>query len=46
MQYQELAGRTALVTGAVPDHVEFVDAFPQTGIGKVSKRDLRAHGGA
>ncbi|MEU3464108.1 (2,3-dihydroxybenzoyl)adenylate synthase [Streptomyces sp. NPDC006733] len=29
----------------VPDRVEFVDAFPQTGIGKVSKRDLRAHGG-
>ncbi|MCZ4124403.1 (2,3-dihydroxybenzoyl)adenylate synthase [Streptomyces sp. H39-S7] len=30
----------------VPDRVEFVDAFPQTGIGKISKRDLRAHGGA
>jgi 2,3-dihydroxybenzoate-AMP ligase len=29
----------------VPDRVEFVDAFPQTGIGKVSKRDLRAQGG-
>ncbi|MEU5048764.1 (2,3-dihydroxybenzoyl)adenylate synthase [Streptomyces sp. NPDC021096] len=26
----------------VPDRVEFVDAFPQTGIGKVSKKDLRA----
>ncbi|MCA1226811.1 (2,3-dihydroxybenzoyl)adenylate synthase [Saccharopolyspora sp. 6M] len=25
----------------VPDRVEFVDAFPQTGVGKVSKRDLR-----
>lgn len=25
----------------VPDRVEFVDAFPQTGIGKVSKKDLR-----
>ncbi|GHF26374.1 2,3-dihydroxybenzoate-AMP ligase [Streptomyces mashuensis] len=26
----------------VPDRVEFVDEFPQTGIGKVSKKDLRA----
>ncbi|MEU7043615.1 (2,3-dihydroxybenzoyl)adenylate synthase [Streptomyces varsoviensis] len=26
----------------VPDRVEFVDAFPQTGIGKISKKDLRA----
>ncbi|WP_171166980.1 (2,3-dihydroxybenzoyl)adenylate synthase [Streptomyces sp. I05A-00742] len=26
----------------VPDRVEFTDAFPQTGIGKVSKKDLRA----
>ncbi|MBK0868062.1 (2,3-dihydroxybenzoyl)adenylate synthase [Saccharopolyspora sp. HNM0986] len=26
----------------VPDRVEFVDRFPQTGVGKVSKRDLRA----
>ncbi|MEU1373586.1 (2,3-dihydroxybenzoyl)adenylate synthase [Streptomyces triculaminicus] len=26
----------------VPDRVEFVAAFPQTGIGKVSKKDLRA----
>ncbi|WSJ91048.1 (2,3-dihydroxybenzoyl)adenylate synthase [Streptomyces sp. NBC_01304] len=25
----------------IPDRVEFVDAFPQTGIGKVSKKDLR-----
>ncbi|MFR9728257.1 (2,3-dihydroxybenzoyl)adenylate synthase [Saccharopolyspora sp. MS10] len=25
----------------VPDRVEFVDEFPQTGVGKVSKRDLR-----
>ncbi|MFF1488328.1 (2,3-dihydroxybenzoyl)adenylate synthase [Streptomyces sp. NPDC058319] len=25
----------------VPDRVEFVDAFPHTGVGKVSKRDLR-----
>ncbi|MER7013769.1 (2,3-dihydroxybenzoyl)adenylate synthase [Saccharopolyspora sp. NPDC000359] len=25
----------------VPDRVEFVDQFPQTGVGKVSKRDLR-----
>ncbi|MFI8456172.1 (2,3-dihydroxybenzoyl)adenylate synthase [Kitasatospora sp. NPDC085464] len=26
----------------VPDRVEFVEAFPATGIGKVSKKDLRA----
>ncbi|MEV5122720.1 (2,3-dihydroxybenzoyl)adenylate synthase [Streptomyces decoyicus] len=26
----------------VPDLVEFVDAFPQTGIGKVSKKELRS----
>ncbi|MBT2383401.1 (2,3-dihydroxybenzoyl)adenylate synthase [Streptomyces sp. ISL-11] len=26
----------------VPDRVEFVERFPQTGIGKVSKKDLRA----
>ena len=26
----------------VPDLVEFVDAFPQTGVGKVSKKGLRA----
>ncbi|MEV0275794.1 (2,3-dihydroxybenzoyl)adenylate synthase [Streptomyces sp. NPDC050610] len=26
----------------VPDRVEFVEAFPQTGIGKISKKDLRA----
>ena len=25
----------------VPDRVEFVERFPQTGVGKVSKRDLR-----
>ncbi len=29
----------------VPDRVEFVDAFPRTGIGKVSKKDLRASAG-
>ncbi|WP_372410634.1 (2,3-dihydroxybenzoyl)adenylate synthase [Streptomyces luteireticuli] len=26
----------------IPDRIEFVAAFPQTGIGKVSKKDLRA----
>ncbi|WEV28594.1 (2,3-dihydroxybenzoyl)adenylate synthase [Streptomyces sp. 71268] len=26
----------------VPDRVEFIDAFPSTGVGKVSKKDLRA----
>jgi 2,3-dihydroxybenzoate-AMP ligase len=26
----------------VPDLVEFVDAFPRTGVGKVSKKHLRA----
>ncbi|MEU1281414.1 (2,3-dihydroxybenzoyl)adenylate synthase [Streptomyces sp. NPDC005805] len=29
----------------VPDRVVFVDAFPQTGVGKVSKKDLRAADG-
>ncbi|WP_413205732.1 (2,3-dihydroxybenzoyl)adenylate synthase [Rhodospirillum sp. A1_3_36] len=27
----------------VPDRIELVDAFPQTGIGKISKKDLRQH---
>ncbi|KAF4406454.1 (2,3-dihydroxybenzoyl)adenylate synthase [Streptomyces lycii] len=31
-----------LASYKVPDRVEFVDAFPATGIGKVSKKDLRA----
>lgn len=26
----------------IPDRVEFIDAFPQTGVGKVSKKALRA----
>lgn len=26
----------------VPDRVEFVETFPQTGVGKISKKDLRA----
>ncbi|WP_030786283.1 (2,3-dihydroxybenzoyl)adenylate synthase [Streptomyces sp. NRRL S-920] len=26
----------------VPDRVEFVEAFPRTGVGKISKKDLRA----
>ncbi|WP_019549693.1 (2,3-dihydroxybenzoyl)adenylate synthase [Streptomyces sulphureus] len=30
----------------IPDLVEFVDAFPETGIGKVSKKGLRANGPA
>lgn len=25
----------------VPDHVEFVDTFPRTGVGKISKKELR-----
>lgn len=25
----------------IPDRIEFVKAFPQTGVGKVSKKDLR-----
>ncbi|WP_062217544.1 (2,3-dihydroxybenzoyl)adenylate synthase [Streptomyces sp. NBRC 109706] len=28
----------------VPDRVRLVDAFPTTGVGKISKKDLRAHG--
>ncbi|MEU1145619.1 (2,3-dihydroxybenzoyl)adenylate synthase [Streptomyces sp. NPDC005863] len=31
-----------LASYKVPDRVEFVTAFPQTGVGKISKRDLRA----
>jgi pyochelin biosynthesis protein PchD len=27
----------------VPDRIELVDSFPQTGIGKISKKDLRQH---
>lgn len=27
----------------VPDRIELIDAFPQTGIGKISKKDLRQH---
>lgn len=30
-----------LATYKIPDRVEFVDAFPQTGVGKVSKQALR-----
>ncbi len=26
----------------VPDRVVFVDSFPQTGVGKISKKDLRS----
>ncbi|WP_415847371.1 AMP-binding enzyme, partial [Tsukamurella strandjordii] len=25
----------------VPDRIEFVDAFPTTGVGKISRRELR-----
>ncbi|WP_053641513.1 MULTISPECIES: (2,3-dihydroxybenzoyl)adenylate synthase [unclassified Streptomyces] len=28
----------------VPDRIVFVDAFPTTGVGKISKKDLRAEG--
>ncbi|MFJ1709057.1 (2,3-dihydroxybenzoyl)adenylate synthase [Kitasatospora sp. NPDC088346] len=34
--------KAGLADFKVPDKVEFVTAFPQTGIGKVSKKDLRA----
>ncbi|CAM5299980.1 (2,3-dihydroxybenzoyl)adenylate synthase [Streptomyces atroolivaceus] len=34
--------RRGLAAYKIPDRVEFVDAFPQTGVGKVSKKDLRA----
>jgi 2,3-dihydroxybenzoate-AMP ligase len=36
-----LRGR-GLAAYKIPDRVEFVDAFPATGIGKVSRRELRA----
>nr|APD71835.1 non-ribosomal peptide synthetase 1 [Streptomyces sp.] len=32
---------SGLAAYKVPDRVEFVDVFPATGVGKVSKRDLR-----
>lgn len=38
---QTVRTRTGLAAYKVPDRVEFVDAFPQTGVGKVSKKDLR-----
>ncbi len=34
--------RRGLAAYKIPGRVEFVDAFPQTGVGKVSKKDLRA----
>ena len=33
--------KRGLATYKIPDRIEFVDAFPQTGVGKVSKRALR-----
>jgi len=36
-----LRGR-GLAPYKIPDRVEFVDSFPQTGVGKVSKKALRA----
>jgi len=30
-----------LATFKIPDRIEFVDAFPKTGVGKVNKRALR-----
>jgi 2,3-dihydroxybenzoate-AMP ligase len=35
-----LRGR-GLAAFKIPDRVEFIDAFPQTGVGKVSKKALR-----
>ncbi|MFI1469198.1 (2,3-dihydroxybenzoyl)adenylate synthase [Streptomyces wuyuanensis] len=34
--------RRGLAAYKVPDRVVFVDSFPKTGVGKVSKKDLRA----
>lgn len=34
--------RSGLAAYKVPDLVRFLDSFPQTGVGKVSRRDLRA----
>ncbi|WP_106476162.1 (2,3-dihydroxybenzoyl)adenylate synthase [Phytohalomonas tamaricis] len=33
--------RARLASYKVPDRIEFIDAFPQTGVGKVSKKVLR-----
>ncbi|MFP9012477.1 hypothetical protein ACLI34_28830, partial [Pseudomonas aeruginosa] len=37
-QYLHACGLAAVT---VPDRIELVPAFPQTGIGKISKEDLR-----
>ncbi|MEC4016947.1 (2,3-dihydroxybenzoyl)adenylate synthase [Streptomyces sp. H27-D2] len=42
MAVKKFVRERGLAAYKVPDRVEFIDAFPQTGIGKVSKKDLRA----
>lgn len=42
VELKRFVRRRGLADYKVPDRVEFVDAFPATGIGKVSKKDLRA----
>ncbi|WP_405012629.1 (2,3-dihydroxybenzoyl)adenylate synthase [Kitasatospora sp. NBC_01539] len=42
VQLKAFVRAAGLADYKVPDRVEFVTAFPQTGIGKVSKKDLRA----
>ncbi|MGW9115038.1 (2,3-dihydroxybenzoyl)adenylate synthase [Streptomyces sp. NPDC055663] len=38
---KEFVRERGLAAYKVPDRVEFVDAFPQTGVGKISKKALR-----
>ncbi|MFF2141526.1 (2,3-dihydroxybenzoyl)adenylate synthase [Kitasatospora sp. NPDC058190] len=42
VELKRFVRRRGLADYKVPDRVEFVEAFPATGIGKVSKKDLRA----
>ena len=39
MQIKKFVRESGLSRFAVPDVVEFVDEFPLTGVGKVSKKD-------
>ncbi|WP_244501100.1 (2,3-dihydroxybenzoyl)adenylate synthase [Streptomyces sp. TP-A0874] len=42
VEMKKFVRQRGLAAYKVPDRVEFVTAFPATGIGKVSKKDLRA----
>ncbi|OEV14198.1 (2,3-dihydroxybenzoyl)adenylate synthase [Streptomyces nanshensis] len=42
LQVKKFLRERGLAAYKIPDRIEFSEAFPATGIGKVSKRDLRA----